>query len=202
MSSSFPTRQTVRLSLSLVLAGVISSAAPGWASTSLPEVQSQPSLAEVARKEAERRKTAKDAKKVITAKDLPESARKPVVPPTTAEAGAAQTGEPKPSSTPPPGAPAADDNKGEEYWRGRITQARESLRRNGVFLDALQNRVNGLTADASRDDPYQRATIVEDRQKALAEIERVKADIELSKKQIADIEEEARKAGVPPGWLR
>jgi hypothetical protein len=24
----------------------------------------------------------------------------------------------------------------------------------------------------------------------------------LSKKQVADIEEEARKAGVPPGWLR
>jgi hypothetical protein len=33
-------------------------------------------------------------------------------------------------------------------------------------------------------------------------MEKVKADVEASKKQVADIEEEARKAGVPPGWLR
>ena len=45
-----------------------------------PTAQSQsPSLAELARKEAERRKTVKDSKKVITNKDLPESARKPAV---------------------------------------------------------------------------------------------------------------------------
>ena len=31
---------------------------------------------------------------------------------------------------------------------------------------------------------------------------RVKAEIVNAKKQIEDIEEEARKAGVPPGWLR
>ena len=37
---------------------------------------------------------------------------------------------------------------------------------------------------------------------AIQEMEKVKADIEASKKQVADIEEEARKAGVPPGWLR
>jgi hypothetical protein len=30
----------------------------------------------------------------------------------------------------------------------------------------------------------------------------VKHDIESSRKAVADIEEEARSAGVPPGWLR
>jgi len=35
-----------------------------------------------------------------------------------------------------------------------------------------------------------------------SELNRVKSDVERGKKQIADIEEEARKAGVPPGWLR
>ncbi len=54
----------------------------------------------------------------------------------------------------------------------------------------------------NRDDPYQRAKIADDRQKALSEMERLKADVELGKKQVEDIEEEARKAGVPPGWLR
>jgi hypothetical protein len=33
-------------------------------------------------------------------------------------------------------------------------------------------------------------------------LERVATDVELARKKMADIEEEARKAGVPPGWLR
>ena len=33
-------------------------------------------------------------------------------------------------------------------------------------------------------------------------MDRLKGEIEKCKKKIADIEEEARKAGVPPGWLR
>jgi hypothetical protein len=36
----------------------------------------------------------------------------------------------------------------------------------------------------------------------LDELERVKADIVGLKQAIADIEQEARVAGVPPGWLR
>jgi hypothetical protein len=72
-----------------------------------------------------------------------------------------------------------------------------------VFAEALQSRINALSADfAARDDPAQRAQIADDRQKALEELERVKTDIETSRKTVADIEEEARRAGVPPGWLR
>ena len=33
-------------------------------------------------------------------------------------------------------------------------------------------------------------------------MDRVKVEIAEQKKKIEDIEEEARKAGVPPGWLR
>jgi hypothetical protein len=54
----------------------------------------------------------------------------------------------------------------------------------------------------NRDDPAQRAVIADNRQKSLAELDRVKSEIEKNKKAIADIEEEARRAGVPPGWLR
>ena len=43
-----------------------------------------------------------------------------------------------------------------------------------MFADALQTRINSLTNDFSaRDDPYQRARIAEDRQKAMAEMDRV-----------------------------
>jgi hypothetical protein len=72
-----------------------------------------------------------------------------------------------------------------------------------MAAEAFQSRVNALTTDfVNRDDPYQRAQIAVDRQKALAELERVKTEIVRLKQQIADIEEEARQAGVPPGWLR
>ena len=77
------------------------------------------------------------------------------------------------------------------------------MRRNETFLEALQTRVNALGNDfRNSGDSVQQAKVTQDRLKALEDLERVKADVELSKKQIADIEEEARKAGVPPGWVR
>ena len=167
--------------------------------------QQSPPLAEVARKEAERRKGIKQAGKVITTKDLPESARKPAAPGGGGTATASTTSD---------AAPAADqksaasdntqgDQKDEKYWRGRLTTAQEGLRRSQAFADALQSRINALTTDfVNRDDPIQKAKIGQDRQAALAELDRVKGEIESFKKQLVDIEEEARKAGVPPGWLR
>ena len=161
-----------------------------------------PSLAELAKKEQERRKAIAPATRVITNKDLPKSTTPPAVTPATPPAAAA--------------APAADakagdekkpdeekDLKDEAYWRARMASAREELRRAEMFRDALQSRINALSADVvNRDDPYQRAKIAEDLQKAVSELARVKTDIETATKAIADLEEEARQAGVPPGWLR
>lgn len=162
-----------------------------------------PSLAELAKKEQERRKAILPAAKVVTNKDLPKPRPLPegvTAPPASAAApGDASTAEAKPAGDKKPG----EDAKDETYWRTRILSAREELRRAEVFQEALQSRINALTADfAGRDDPFQRAKVAEDRQKAVNELERVKADIEKATKAIADIEEEARQAGVPPGWLR
>ena len=97
----------------------------------------------------------------------------------------------------------ADPAKGEKYWRERMDAAREDLRRNQAFAAALQSRINALTADFSaHDDPYQRAQIADDRQKALAELDRVNKAIEDGNKAVAAIEDEARKAMVPAGWIR
>jgi hypothetical protein len=166
---------------------------------SAPVFAQNPPLAEVARKEQARRKGTKTPAKVYTNKDLPKGGAPQ--PPLAPAAPASST---TPVPTDPAAAPATPgEQKDESWWRARITQAREELRRNEMFLAALQSRINGLSTDfVNRDDPYQRAKIGEDRQKALAEMDRVKADVEKQKKQIADIEEEARTAGVPPGWLR
>ncbi len=204
MKSLLALKGAVRPAAVIALLGLLALPAAAVAQSS------QPSLAEVARKEAERRKTAKEAKIVITDKNLPESARKPI--PTETPPGAPVDSHPghgaeqKPTAAGEAAAakPAADQgDKGEALWRGKITQAREALRRNEVFLQALQTRVNALATDYyGRDDPYQKMKLAGERDQAIQEMEKVKADVESSKKQIADIEEEARRAGVPPGWLR
>jgi len=105
--------------------------------------------------------------------------------------------ESKPAETKP------EDQKDETWWRNRILQAREAQRRAESFAAALQSQINGLTTDfVNRDDPYQRAKLADNRLKALGELQRVTGEIEQAKKDITDIEEEARRANVPPGWLR
>jgi predicted lipid-binding transport protein (Tim44 family) len=201
MRASIIARSKGRVVLSLALAVGFA-----WPVGAAAQTQSTPpSLAEIAKKEAERRKTTKDAKKVITTKDLPESARKPASAPATSAERGQSGGDQKPA----PGAEissgsAPSGGQGDEAaWRARITQAREALRRNETFLEALQTRVNALGNDfRNSGDSAQQAKLTQDRLKALEDLERVKADVELSKKQIGDIEEEARKAGVPPGWVR
>jgi hypothetical protein len=163
-----------------------------------PPVWAQaPTLAEVAKKEQERRKTQKPTGRAYTNKDLPESAKVGAATPAAQAPAATPINEAKPVEKP------AGDEKDEAWWRKRIAAAREELRRNEAFAEALQTRINSLSTDfVNRDDPFQRAKIGEDRDKALAELARVKDEIGRGKKQIEDIEEEARKSGVPPGWLR
>lgn len=160
------------------------------------------SLAAVAKKEEERRKDAPPSK-AYSNKDLkPAPAPAPVPAPADAQAA---------DSKPVLDAKAAADAKGKDksqvrdqaYWSGRITSLREQLDRDKIYAEALQSRINALTADFSaRDDPAQRDRIGVERQKAVAELDRLRKQIVVDAKAIVDAEEEARRAGVPPGWLR
>ncbi len=163
------------------------------------------SLADVAKAEAARRKTVQEPAKVYTNDDLKDGGR------ASAPAPAAASSASGPVATPAePGktdgdasAKEAEPKKDEKYWRDRITRARETLARSQVLADALQSRINALTTDfANTDDPARRAVVETNRKTALAELDRTRADIDTQTKAIGDIEEEARKAGVPPGWLR
>jgi hypothetical protein len=160
-------------------------------------------LAEVAKAEEARRQQVKKPSKVITNNDLRPDISKGVAPPPTVTpiTGAANT---SPANT-TPGAPTADSApaRDQAYWSGRIKTARSELQRMQIFMDSVQTRINSLTTDfVNRDDPAQRAKIETDRQAALAELERLKKEIDDKNKEIAGIEDEARRAGVPPGWLR
>lgn len=112
-------------------------------------------------------------------------------PPRSAEPAA------RPAERPP------DQDKERERWQGRMRALREQLERNKVLADALQSRLNSLDTDLiSRDDPAQRAKLASERSRTAAELARLKKAVQADEKAIPDLEEEARRAGVPPGWLR
>jgi hypothetical protein len=156
------------------------------------------SLADVAKKEEERRKTLSAPTKVYTNKDLNAV---PAPPPTPSKPADARDGAKAAKD-----ALVADDKepkKDQAYWAGRLKKLQDQLTRDQDFAEALQSRINGLMTDfVNRDDPAQRAVIEQNRLKAMAELARLNKSVQDTKKAIADFQEEARRAGVPPGWLR
>jgi DNA repair exonuclease SbcCD ATPase subunit len=174
------------------------------------------SLGELAKQEEARRKAIKSSGKVYTndsVKTDPASRGSGATPAAGAAAPSAggAAAQPSPSGVQPPSAagdkekqaPAVDPKQAEAGWRQRIQAERDALARAQTFAEALQSRINALSNDfSSRDDPAQRAVIATDRQKALAELDRVKLEIQQHTKAISGIQEEARKSGVPPGLVR
>jgi hypothetical protein len=168
------------------------------------------SLADVARKEQERRKTVKQPAKVLTNKDLasvapPPSGDEPAAADTapgtdpdgakgdSADAGKQDTADKKP----------AEPAKDQAYWSGRAKGLQTQLDRDQSFAEALQSRINALTTQyTNQGDPVQQSALANDRQKAVTELNGLTKQIADDKKAMADLQEEARSAGVPSGWLR
>jgi hypothetical protein len=165
-------------------------------------------LADVARKEEERRKAVASPGKTYTNDDL---RRYPVTTPdptpassTTKPAGGTETSA------------AAADGKGadkkdvvpsvdlvEDYWRKLAGEARAARARSATYLQALESQVGALTTQFyAQDDPAQRSATWTQRTRLVDDIERLRLDAALQDKAIAKIEEDARKANVPPGWVR
>ncbi len=174
------------------------------------QVVAQP-LAEIARREKLRREAlaAKAAAenvslKVYTNADLRGGGRLTTSSgQTSAPAASAEGSAATPTAEGTPETDGAAAAATEDQWRNRINAVRQARDRAQLMVAALQNRVDGLwTEFTSRDDPAQRAVIEQDRQAALDELENTSAEIEDLTQQIADIQEEARQANVPPGWLR
>ena len=177
------------------------------------------SLADVAQKESERRQATTTGKSYSN-RDLKPT---PQAPSDAADrADPAATAPAHPVADAAPSLAAADaaadtasdstsdgadgkksDIKDEAYWSKRMAELRERLDRDQTFVQALQSRIDSLTSDfVNRDDPAQRGQIAGDRQKTLAELDRLRKAVEADKRSIPDLEEEARQRGVPAGWLR
>jgi len=163
-------------------------------------------LAEVAQREALRRSlTAKSATSLTNDNLKPDLfpvrvAADPVSEATqVAENPAMGAATPPPTSEQAATAPVLD----EKAWRARIAQARTTLDRDQGLVEAMQSRINSLQTDVlMRDDPAQQGAMRQTLHKALAELERLKAQVVLDQKMITDIQNDARKQNVPPGWVR
>jgi len=181
-------------------------------------------LGSVAKKEAERRKTAPSGK--VYTNDSLSPAPEPSSAPATSGSDAAPAASSSPDTdksatdksttdksaadTTEKAAPSkqvsadpAERKKEEAEWRERIKNEREALERAKSYADALQTKINSLNTDfVNRDDPVQRAAIAAERDKSLAEMDRLKKEIAERTKKIAAIQQDARRAGAPPGWVR
>jgi hypothetical protein len=176
----------------------------GVAACGVAVPSSAQSLGAAAQKEASRRKAVKGPVKVFTNDSLrPASTEAVPTPPGDPSQAAPEGAATPPQAAPAQEPPAPDPLKDPEYWRKRMADARLQRDRNAFLMESVQSRINALTTDFSaRDDPYQRAKIAEERQHSIAELERMKQEQSAIEKQIADIEEEARRANVPAGWIR
>jgi hypothetical protein len=169
------------------------------------------SLADLARREEERKKAVKADPKVYTDKDVG-SIRASTPPSVVSSSPAVDAGTSSGSAaTAQPGAPAAAEPppadaaavKDQAYWSDRMKKLRDQVARDQTFAEALQTRINVLASDfVNRDDPAQRSGIEAERQKAVAELQRLQEAIAEGQKAIAQLEDEARRSNVPPGWLR
>jgi len=164
------------------------------------------SLADVARKEEERRKAVSQSGKVYTNKDL-HPAPSAALPPAAAEPKTDQKTPSEKDATSPDANAAAnaasERAKDRAYWSDRLKAVQDQLERDQTYAAALQSRINALTADfVNRDDPVQKGVIERDRLRVIAELDRLKQALPNDKKAIDGLLEEARRAGVPAGWLR
>ena len=158
------------------------------------------SLADVAAAEAARRKTVKTAGKVYTNEDLGNT---PAASPALSQPATSSDAKPADPAAKPDEKKPVDPTKTEKYWKDRAATIQQSLSRNKLLLEALQTQVNGMNAEfMNTDDPGQRDLLQVRLQRATGELQRVQQDIEKQTKAAADLQEEARKSGVPAGWVR
>jgi len=121
-------------------------------------------------------------------------------------AGPSSTPPPTALPTPPPPPPvAAGTEASEAYWRGRARELREAVANAERQVAALESRVNALRNDMAPTDAMQASREQQRRAalgQAIAELEQAKAAVVRARQALEDLDEEARRKGALPGWLR
>jgi hypothetical protein len=167
------------------------------------------SLADVAKREAERRGTVTASGKVYTNSDLQPDFSKPVAPapapaatpqPDAAPkaANAASTEEPLQVPVAAPGTEVerqASSDKGEDYWRGKAAAIRSAIAQQEAQIAALESNVQNFAEAKTGTDRRERDL-------SSATLAKAKSDLAYLKEDKARFEAVAQSKNVPAAWLR
>jgi hypothetical protein len=186
----------------------------------VPAAYSQ-SLADLAKKEAERRKAIQEKAKVITDQEADKYRSAPVT--TTMPATTASGEKPESVGEPPTGSsgaageegtaatqpkPATDEpvdfqGRTESFWKTTFADARKKVSDLENEANALVLKLNDLQNKFYREsDGFKQQEWQRQIQKTIYEIDQNKENLEKAKTELADLELEARKSGALPGWIR
>jgi hypothetical protein len=175
------------------------------------------SLGEVAKKEQEKQerkkkeKSGKPPAKVYTEEDLKkaresEAGAVTVLPENgNVESGSASSSSDDDEAVSGEGRPAGGKRRTETYWRGRATRARDAVNEADAKVKDLEARVTAIRNDlnpVNTQDPNRLQTRDRELREAIDALEAARQGADAARKALSDLEEEARRAGALPGWLR
>jgi hypothetical protein len=120
------------------------------------------------------------------------------------EAGSASSGDDEAVSG-EEGRPAGGRKRTETYWRERATRARSAVEEADAKVKDLEGRIAALRNDmnpVNTQDPNRLQSRDRELQQAIDALDGARLSADAARKALADLEEEARRAGALPGWLR
>ena len=105
------------------------------------------------------------------------------------------------------GGPSVGDAGAETYWRDRAQTLRDTMEKTQQTIATLGARIAELQLDrdpnpSDQFDPNRLQKRETERLKAIEEVEKAKAALASQQQALSDLADEARRKGVPPGWLR
>jgi hypothetical protein len=165
------------------------------------------SLADLAKKTQEDREKSKaPAAKVITNDDLKPGRVPSDQPAADAQKSAEILKKETPAVDAKPetktDAPAVKDTKGEAYWQGRYTALDAKLTEAIAKESALNDQMRTLMAQIADASGADRGNLLDDRTRLADDLKAARDAVAANRAAMTALEEEGRKAGADPKWLR
>lgn len=88
-------------------------------------------------------------------------------------------------------AKGAESQKEKDYWCKKATAYRKGIEEAGDNVKEAENKLSGLK-------PKDKKKISQ----AQKNLERARKELRMRERDLSDLEEEAHRKGIPPGWLR
>jgi len=161
-------------------------------------------VADVAKKEKERRAKIEKSGKTYTNKDVDAIKKKNNVTDDNSAQSQPSDDDQAIASDDDTAAQTQDDANSEEYWRNRYKNAKDKVAELQAEFDRVQSNVNQLQSSVAATGGTQ---LPGDQagdafRTLMAHRDEVKQQLDEAKAALDGLEDEARKAGVPPGWVR